>query len=249
MREVSSPPSSVARPVMGPGASSWYMVLAAVFVTCLIIANIIAVKVIALPGGFVAPAAIVIFPLSYLFGDVLTEVYGYAAARRVIWLGFGCNLLAVAAIYIGQIIPAAPFWQQQSAYAAILGFTPVLLLASFCAYLVGEFVNSFVLARLKIATRGRWLWTRTIGSTLVGEGLDSLIFITIAFGIGQRLPAGLVISLILTQWVIKVLYEVVATPFTYAIVGFLKRREGLDPFDTNTNFSPIVFGRASAPQS
>lgn len=260
MREVVSPSSSpsssassassVAPPVASARYSGWYLVIGAVFVTCLIIANIIAVKVIALPGGFVAPAAIVIFPLSYLFGDVLTEVYGYAAARRVIWLGFGCNLLAVVAIYIGLVIPAAPFWQsQQSAYTAILGFTPILLLASFCAYLVGEFVNSFVLAKLKIATGGRWLWTRTIGSTLVGEGLDSLIFITIAFGIGQHLPAGVVISLILTQWTIKVLYEVVATPFTYAVVGFLKRREGLDPFDTHTNFSPIVLARASAPQS
>ena len=238
----------VIRIMQQSGYSPRLLTIAALFVTCLIISNITAVKLISV-HGFVMTAANVLFPISYIIGDVLTEVYGYAKARRVIWLGFGCNLLAVAAIYIGQIIPAAPFWQQQSAYAAILGFTPVLLLASFCAYLVGEFVNSFVLARLKIATRGRWLWTRTIGSTLVGEGLDSLIFITIAFGIGQRLPAGLVISLILTQWVIKVLYEVVATPFTYAIVGFLKRREGLDPFDTNTNFSPIVFGRASAPQS
>lgn len=254
MREIVSPSSpsssssaSGARPVAR--YSGWYLVIGAVFVTCLIIANIIAVKVIALPGGFVAPAAIVIFPLSYLFGDVLTEVYGYAAARRVIWLGFGCNLLAVAAIYIGLVIPAAPFWQtQQSAYVVILGFTPILLLASFCAYLVGEFVNSFVLAKLKIFTRGRWLWTRTIGSTLVGEGLDSLIFITIAFGIGEHLPASVVVTLMLTQWTIKVLYEVIATPFTYAVVGFLKRREGLDPFDTHTNFSPIVLARAHTPQ-
>jgi uncharacterized integral membrane protein (TIGR00697 family) len=237
---VSTPPPPTGR------YSGWYVGLAAVFVTCLIVANIIAVKILALPGGFVVPAGIVIFPLSYLFGDVLTEVYGYAAARRVIWLGFGCNLLAVVAIYIGLVIPAAPFWQQQPAYTAILGFTPILLIASFSAYLVGEFVNSFVLAKLKIATRGRWLWTRTIGSTLVGEGIDSIIFITIAFGIGQGLPASVLLPLILTQWVIKVLYEVVATPFTYAIVGFLKRREGLDPFDTHTNFSPIVVGRASS---
>lgn len=247
MRESISSTAAGGRPA-ATSHSSWYVIIAAVFVTCLIVANIIAVKVIALPGGFVAPAGIVIFPLSYLFGDVLTEVYGYAAARRTIWLGFGCNLLAVLAIYLGLIIPAAPFWQQQSAYAAILGFTPVLLTASFCAYLVGEFVNSFVLAKLKIATRGRWLWTRTIGSTLVGEGIDSIIFITIAFGIGAHLPASVLLSLILTQWIIKVLYEVVATPFTYAIVGFLKRHEGLDPFDTDTNFSPIVLARAETPQ-
>ena len=238
MREVSSPPSSVARPVMGPGASSWYMVIAAVFVTCLIIANIIAVKVIALPGGFVAPAAIVIFPLSYLFGDVLTEVYGYAAARRVIWLGFGCNLLAVAAIYIGQIIPAAPFWQQQSAYAAILGFTPVLLLASFCAYLVGEFVNSFVLARLKIATRGRWLWTRTIGSTLVGELVDSSLFYGIAFyGIWAT---GDIVKVAIAQYFLKSGWEAVMTPVTYRVVGFLKRVEEEDYYDRGTNFNPFL---------
>ena len=246
MQHVSAPVPVAHQPPATSRYSGWYVALAAVFVTCLIVANIIAVKILALPGGFVVPAGIVIFPLSYLFGDVLTEVYGYAAARRVIWLGFGCNLLAVVAIYIGLIAPAAPFWQQQTAYKVILGFTPVLLIASFSAYLVGEFVNSFVLAKLKIATGGRWLWTRTIGSTLVGEGIDSLIFITIAFGIGQHLPAGVLISLILTQWVIKVLYEVVATPFTYAVVGFLKRREGLDPFDTHTNFSPIVVARARA---
>src|SRR5579883_178415 len=161
--------------------SSSFVLLAGLFVTCLVVANIIAVKVIALPFGLFTPAGIVIFPLSYLFGDVLTEVYGYSAARRVIWLGFACNLLAVIAIYIGGIAPAAPFWTQQAAYNAILGFTPRLLLGSFVAYLVGEFTNSFVLARLKIATRGRWLWTRTIGSTLIGEGFDTLIFITIAF--------------------------------------------------------------------
>jgi len=216
------------------------VVIASLFVTCLITANIIAVKLIS-PFGFLVPAGIIIFPLSYLFGDVLTEVYGYAAARRVIWLGFACNLLAVIAIYLGGLAPAAPFWKQQAAYDAILGFTPRLLLASFIAYLVGEFTNSFVLAKLKIATRGRWLWTRTIGSTLVGEGIDTLIFISIAFwGI---VPLQVMLTLILTQWIFKVLYEVVATPFTYLVVGFLKRREELDTYDYHTNFSPILFQR------
>lgn len=218
--------------------SFWFVVIAAVFVTCLITANIIAVKFILLLG-FLVPAGVIVFPLSYLFGDVMTEVYGYAAARRVIWLGFACNLLTVIAIYIGGIAPAAPIWTQQAAYNAILGFTPRLLLGSFIAYLVGEFTNSFVLARLKIATRGRWLWTRTIGSTLIGEGFDTLIFITIAFwGI---IPPGVMLQAILTQWVFKVLYEVVATPFTYLVVGFLKKREKLDTYDHRTNFSPILF--------
>jgi uncharacterized integral membrane protein (TIGR00697 family) len=217
--------------------SSWFVIIASVFVTCLITANIIAVKFIFL-FGFLVPAGIIVFPLSYLFGDVITEVYGYGAMRRVIWLGFGCNFLAVIAIYIGGIAPAAPFWHDQTAYNAILGFAPRLLLASFIAYLVGEFTNSFVLAKLKIVTRGRWLWTRTIGSTLIGEGLDTLIFISIAFwGI---IPNQSILTAILTQWIFKVLYEVVATPLTYAVVGFLKRHEALDTFDYRTNFSPIL---------
>jgi uncharacterized integral membrane protein (TIGR00697 family) len=223
--------------------SFWFVVIAAVFVTCLITANIIAVKIIA-PFGFFIPAGVIVFPLSYLFGDVLTEVYGYAAARRVIWLGFACNLLAVVAIYLGEIAPSAPTQNLQAAYVTILGFAPRLLLASFIAYLVGEFTNSFVLARLKIATKGRWLWIRTIGSTLVGEGLDTIIFISIAFwGI---LPTQLLLTLILTQWAFKVLYEIIATPFTYLIIGFLKRQEGIDAFDHHTNFSPIPFRRAEA---
>src|SRR5207245_1851535 len=217
--------------------SFWFVVIASLFVTCLITANIIAVKLIFL-FGFLVPAGIIVFPLSYLFGDVLTEVYGYGAARYVIWLGFGCNLLAVIAFFIGGLAPAAPFWHNQAAYDAILGFTPRLLLASFIAYLVGEFTNSFVLAKLKIATKGRWLWTRTIGSTLVGEGLDTLIFISIAFwGV---IPSQLMLKAILTQWMFKVLYEVVATPFTYAVVGFLKRREDLDTYDYRTNFNPLL---------
>ena len=226
--------------------SGAYVLLAGLFVTCLLIANIIAVKLLAFPGGLVSPAGVVIFPLSYLFGDVLTEVYGYGAARRVIWLGFACNLLAVVAIAIAGALPAAPFWQGQHAYDTILGFTPQLLFASFCAYLVGEFLNAFILAKLKVATRGRWLWTRTIGSTLVGEGADSAIFITLAFGITRILPVDALFVAILTQWGFKVLYEVVATPLTYLIVNALKRHEGLDPFDRATNFSPIVIGRAAA---
>jgi uncharacterized integral membrane protein (TIGR00697 family) len=223
--------------------SFWFVVIAAVFVTCLITANIIAVKLILLLG-FLVPAGIIVFPLSYLFGDVMTEVYGYAATRRVIWLGFACNLLVVIAIYIGGIAPAAPFWTQQAAYNAILGFTPRLLLGSFVAYLIGEFTNSFVLAKLKIATNGRWLWTRTIGSTLIGEGFDTIIFISIVFwGI---IPPSMIFQAILTQWIFKVVYEIAATPVTYLIVGFLKRREGIDTYDYRTNFSPILFRQRSA---
>jgi uncharacterized integral membrane protein (TIGR00697 family) len=165
-------------------------------------------------------------------------VYGYAASRRVIWLGFLCNLLAVVAIWLGQLLPPAPFWPNQGAYEAILGYSPRLLAASFAAYLVGEFANSFVLAKMKIATRGRWLWSRTIGSTLVGEGLDSLVFITLAFA--GTIPSDRLAGAIVTQWLVKTLYEVVATPLTYLVVGWLKRAEGLDAYDTQTNFNPLA---------
>jgi uncharacterized integral membrane protein (TIGR00697 family) len=217
--------------------STWFVVLVAVFVTCLVIANIIAVKLVTI-FGLTVPAGIIIFPISYICGDVLTEVYGYRRARQVIWLGFGCNLLAVLAIWGGQTLPGATFWDAQPAYERILGFTPRLLGASFCAYLLGEFANSFVLAKMKVATQGRWLWMRTIGSTVVGEGLDSLIFVTIAFW-GIIPPAGL-LSAIVTQWLFKVAYEVLATPLTYGVVGFLKRQEGLDVFDRDTSFNPLA---------
>src|SRR5438093_12615310 len=189
--------------------SFWFVAIASVFVTCLITANIIAVKLILL-FGFLVPAGIIIFPLSYLFGDVLTEVYGYGAARRVIWLGFACNALMVAAIWLGGQLPPAPFWKGDAAYAEILGHTPRIVAASFVAYLVGEFANSFVLAKLKLATRGRWLWLRTIGSTVVGQALDSGVFVTLAFA--GAVPAGVLVQLVGGQWVFKVLYEAAATP-------------------------------------
>ena len=216
--------------------SPWFVIVVAVFISALITANIIAVKLVDI-FGFVLPAAVIIFPLSYIFGDILTEVYGYSQARRVIWLGFLCNLLVVGAIWIAQILPAASFWDGQNAYERILGFTPRLLMASFIAYLIGEFANSFVLAKMNIATRGRWLWTRTIGSTLVGEGLDSLVFITVAF-LGVT-PLNALSSMIVTQWLAKTAYEALVTPLTYLIVNFLKRQEGLDVFDRETRFNPL----------
>ncbi len=224
-------------PVATNHYSRWFIAITAVFITCLITANITAVKLVSL-AGVILPAAVVIFPISYIFGDVLTEVYGYRQARLVIWLGFACNLLAVIAIWLGEILPSASFWSGQAAYVQILGYTPRLLTASFIAYLVGEFANSFVLAKMKIATKGQWLWTRTIGSTLVGEGLDSLFFITIAF-VGT-IPSSGLFSAIVAQWLFKSGYEVLATPLTYAIVNFLKRREGLDVFDYSTRFNPLT---------
>jgi uncharacterized integral membrane protein (TIGR00697 family) len=204
------------------------------------VANITAVKLIGF-FGFVLPAAIVVFPISYILGDVLTEVYGYRVARRVIWLGFLCNLLAVAAIILGGLLPAAPFWDAQEAYDRILGYTPRLLAASFLAYLVGEFANAIVLAKMKVATNGRWLWSRTIGSTLVGQGLDSLVFIVLAF-VGT-IPASALLAAVVTQWLVKSLYEALATPLTYVVVNRLKRSEGLDVYDRDTNFNPLLVGR------
>jgi len=211
------------------------VIITAVFITCLITANIIAVKVISL-SFFILPAAIFVFPISYIFGDVLTEVYGYRTARKVIWLGFGCNLIFVLFAWIGQILPSADFWQAQESYKTILGFTPRLLAASFCGYLVGEFTNSFVLARMKILTKGRWLWSRTIGSTIIGEGLDTVIFITLAF-IGTGSP---VLTMIWHHWLVKTAIEVIATPATYAIVNWLKRQEGFDVYDYETSYNPFI---------
>ncbi len=219
------------------GYSKWFVLVTAVFITCLITANITAVKLVGV-FGLVLPAAVIIFPISYIFGDVLTEVYGYRQTRRVIWLGFFCNLIAVAAIWLGQVLPAVSFWDGQAAYERILGYTPRLLVASFLAYLVGEFANSFVLAKMKIATGGRWLWTRTIGSTLVGQGLDSLVFITLAF-VGMIPLAGLT-SAIVTQWLAKSIYEAAVTPLTYGAVDFLKRQEGVDVYDYETRFNPLL---------
>jgi len=211
------------------------VVIAAIFVTCLITANTIAVKVISL-GPFILPAAIIIFPLSYIFGDILTEVYGYRWARRIIWLGFLCNLIFVIFAWVGQILPPAPFWEGQGAYESILGYTPRLLAASFVGYLVGEFANSFVLAKMKILTQGRWLWSRTIGSTIVGQGLDSLVFIIIAFA---GTPSFMLI-MILYHWLAKTVIEAIATPFTYAVVNFLKKKEAIDTYDYQTNFNPFA---------
>lgn len=213
-----------------------FVVVATLFITCLITANIIIVKQISI-AGIVLPAAIIIFPLSYIIGDVLTEVYGYQQARRIIWLGFLCNLVAVLAIWIAKLLPPASVFEAQQAYERILGSTPRFLLASFLAYLAGEFINSIVLSKMKIWTHGRWLWTRTIGSTLVGQGVDTVVVLTIAFA--GVLPAAVLGMMILSHWLTKVVYEVIATPFTYLAVGYLKRKEGLDVYDYGVDLNPL----------
>lgn len=211
------------------------LIIVAIFVTCLLTANIVGVKIFSL-GPFILPAAVILFPLSYIFGDILTEVYGFRQARKIIWLGFACNLIFVIFAGIGQVLPPAPNWEWQGAYESILGYTPRLLAASFCGYLVGEFANSFVLAKMKVLTHGRWLWSRTIGSTVVGEGLDTVIFVIGAYyGAPFFVPA-----MVLYHWLAKVIIEVAATPFTYGVVNFLKRKETTDTYDYQTNFNPFA---------
>ena len=230
---------ALSSPMDGSTRSPYFLLVTALFVTALLTSNIVAVKLVNF-FGIVLPAAVVVFPLSYIVGDVLTEVYGYNSARRVIWLGFFCNALAVLMIWVAGLLPPAPFWDGQAAYQQILGYSPRLLVASFLAYLLGEFANSFVLARLKIATKGRWLWLRTISSTLVGQALDSLVFMTVAFA--WTIPFDRLFASATAQWLTKSCFEALATPFTYVVVGFLKEREGTDIFDYGTNFSPFSLG-------
>lgn len=226
-----------------PAQPRFLLPVASLFTGALIVSNIIAVKIANFSGvsgpiaDYFLPAAVVVFPVSYIIGDILTEVYGFQAARRVIWSAFFANALAVLAIVAAQHIPAAPFWQDQDAYAAILGQTWRIVAASFAAFLVGEFTNSVVLARMKVATRGRFLWSRTIGSTIAGEGLDSAIFITIAFAGREGIQLW---PLIWKQWLFKVLFEVAATPLTYAVVIALKRLEGIDVYDHDTDLNPVA---------
>lgn len=217
--------------------STLYVFVVALFVTDLLVSNVIAVKTIQL-GSVVLQAADLIFPVTYILGDILTEVYGYKRARKAIWIGFSCNLFAVLAISLGQYLPANADWHDQGAYDAILGSQWRIVAASFTAYLFGEFINSYVLAKMKIWTEGKYLWTRTIGSTLIGQAFDTSIFLTLAFwGV---MPTEVLISLIGFQWLFKVAYETGATPLTYLVVNYLKRHEGIDVYDRDTKFSPFA---------
>jgi uncharacterized integral membrane protein (TIGR00697 family) len=219
------------------GYSIWFVMVVALFLTSLLVSNIIAAKIISV-GGLVLSSAIIIFPVSYIIGDVLTEVYGYRRARLVIWIGFGCNLLVVLIVSAAIAMPPAPFYEYQKAFETVLGVAPRLMIASLTAYLVGEFTNSYVLAKLKRATRGRWLWTRTISSTMVAQFLDTAIFTAVAFA--GVYPAAELVKISLIEWGAKTLYEAVATPLTYLVVGFLKAREGVDVYDIDTRFNPFL---------
>lgn len=206
------------------------------FVAVLIISNIASTKILKL-GPFNFDGGTLLFPLAYIFGDILTEVYGYQRSRRVIWMGFFSALLMSLVLMIVGSLPPAAGWENQEAYQKILGLTPRIVIASLLAYFAGEFSNSFTLAKLKIFTKGKWLWTRTIGSTLIGEGVDTLIFVMIAFyGI---LPTPLLIAVILSNYIFKCGVEIVFTPATYKIVGLLKREEQEDYYDYQTDFNPF----------
>ncbi|MBV8549710.1 MAG: queuosine precursor transporter [Acidobacteriaceae bacterium] len=214
------------------------------FVTVLLVSNIIAAKFFAInlrpfiPFDFRVSCAQMLFPITYIFGDIFTEVYGYSASRRAIWYGFFASFILVALTYIAVIIPPAPEYTDQVAFATI--FKPVgrIVLASLIAYWCGEFANSFTLAKLKLLTRGRFLWTRTIGSTVVGQAVDTTVVMFVAFYGVQ--PVGVLVQLIVSGYVIKVVYETLMTPVTYAVVNFLKRTESVDYFDYGTNFSPFA---------
>ena len=223
----------------------------AAFVTILLLSNVIGagkVAVVKLPwiGPWPFGAGVLFFPVSYVLGDVLTEVYGYAHARRCIWAGFAAMLFMAFMAWVVVALPPAADWGNQAAYEAVFGQVPRIVFASICAFWAGEFVNSYVLAKMKIWTKGRMLWTRTIGSTVFGEGVDSALFYPLAFLGASGWTTDLVITVALTQWGIKTLWEAVLTPVTYMIVGFLKRREGVDVFDTDTDFSPFRIGKAGA---
>ena len=223
----------------------YYEFVMAAFVTILICSNLIGPAKIAhltLPfaGDVIFGAGVLFFPISYVFGDVLTEVYGYARSRRVIWAGFAGLAFASLMSYVVVALPPAPFWKNQAAYEIAFGSTWRIALASMLAYFCGEFVNSFVLAKMKILTEGRWLWTRTIGSTIFGEGVDSLIFYPLAFYGTGIIPDDKLPTVMLAQFVTKVGVEVLFTPVTYAIVGWLKRAENEDYYDRDTRFTPFT---------
>ena len=228
-----------------PRSYQYYEFVMAAFVTILICSNLIGPAKIAqleVPvfGTLTFGAGVLFFPISYVFGDVLTEVYGYARSRRVIWAGFGGLAFASVMSFVVVALPPAPFWKNQDAYEIAFGGTWRIALASMIAYFCGEFVNSFVLAKMKIMTSGRWLWTRTIGSTIFGEGVDSVLFYPLAFYGTGIIPDDKLPTVMLAQFIAKVSVEVVFTPATYWIVGALKRAEHEDYYDRDTRFTPFT---------
>ncbi len=216
----------------------YFDIILGVFVAVLLISNVASTKIVQF-GPFTFDGGTLLFPLVYIFGDVLTEVYGYRRARRVIWTGFASALLMSLVFIIVGALPAATDWHSQAAYDAILGLTPRIVVASLVAYLFGEFSNSYILAKMKLWTGGKHLWSRIIGSTIVGQGLDTVLFVTVAFG--GILPFGLLVTIIISNYIFKVGLETIFTPVTYRIVGFLKHAEQSDAYDYSTRFNPFTW--------
>lgn len=215
----------------------YYDLVMASFVTILLCSNLIGASKVCRVWGFTFSSGVLVFPISYIFGDILTEVYGYARSRKVVWAGFGALAFASIMAWTVVALPPAPGWTEQAAYETVFGATWRIVVASLIAYFVGEFANSFTLAKMKILTQGKWLWTRTIGSTIVGEAVDSALFYPLAFlGIW---PNDLVLKVMISNYTIKVLWEVFMTPVTYKIVGFLKKFENEDYYDYETDFNPF----------
>jgi uncharacterized integral membrane protein (TIGR00697 family) len=214
-------------------------IITGLFVAILLISNVSATKIFNI-GSLAFDGGALLFPLSYIFCDILTEVYGYRASRRIIWTGFAASILMTVTFYLVYLLPPNTEWPHQEAFGNILLSTRRIVFASVIAYLVGEFLNAIILAKMKIATKGRWLWTRTIGSTLVGQAADTVIFVLIAFG--GIFSWELILNIIIVGYVFKCSVEILFTPITYAVVGWLKKSEGVDHYDIDTNFSPIQFG-------
>lgn len=225
----------------------YYDIVMAGFVAILLLSNIIGASkraVIDLPGigAWSFGAGVLFFPISYIIGDVLTEVYGYARARRVIWVGFAALIFMAFMSWVVVALPPAPGWPGQAAYESVFGNSWRIVLASITAFWVGELANSFVLARMKVLTKGRYLWTRTIGSTVVGQGLDSLLFYPLAFYGLAGWPISQLGEVVLSQFVIKTGWEILLTPVTYVVIDTLKKKEGVDVYDADTNFTPFRAG-------
>ncbi len=237
-------PQAIDAVALGSRPLRYYDFVMAAFVSILLLSNVIgagkrAVVDLPLIGLWPFGAGILFFPVSYVIGDVLTEVYGYARARRCIWAGFAAVLFMAFMSWVVVALPPAPDWGGQAAYESVFGQVPRIVLASVAAFWAGEFANSFVLARMKILTRGKHLWSRTIGSTIVAQGIDSLIFYPLAFYGAPDWPVRALAMVMLSQFVLKVSWEVLLTPVTYAVVGFLKHREGIDVYDAGTDFTPF----------
>ncbi len=217
--------------------SKYFVYIAVLFVAVLMISDTVGSKLTQI-GPLTLSATIFIFPISYIFGDILTEVYGYKASRKIVWAGFGALLLMVFSYWFVKVLPPVSFWPNQGAYESILGTVPRLVLGSMLAYFCGEFSNSYVISKMKIWSNGSHLWMRTIGSTIVGEGVDTVIFLTVVF-LGM-IPTTVLVSLIISQYLVKVAYEALATPLTYLVVNKLKKAEGIDIYDKGIDYNPFT---------